>query len=102
MKKKRADTSSRRPADWSAAERLAAVVHCGSLHDEGLGLYLRKEGLHEEQLEEWRKQHEQSLNPKAQAQRERDLKKDNQRLNREPVTCGRRLPRDRTTVRTVK
>ena len=85
MKKKRAKAPSRRPMDWSAAEKLAAVVHCGGLDEEELGRYLRKEGLHEEHLQEWRQQCEQSLNPKAQAQRERDLKKDNQRLNRELI-----------------
>lgn len=82
-KKKRAKASSRRPMDWSAAEKLAAVVHCEQLDEEELGRYLREVGLHEEHLQEWRQQCEQSLDPRAQVQRERELKKDNQRLNRE-------------------
>ena len=94
MKKKRSRTTAtpaRRPQDWSAAEKLAAVVHCGGLSDEDLGRYLREQGLHEEQLQEWRQQCEQSLNPRAQAQRERELQKDNRRLNKELLRKERAL-----------
>ena len=81
--KARSPSHPRRPQDWSAAEKLSAVVHCGGLGDEDLGRYLREQGLHEEQLHEWRQQCEQSLDPRAQAQRERELQKDNRRLGRE-------------------
>ena len=73
----------RRPGDWSAEEKLAAVIKCGGLEDEALGRFLRENGLHEEQLQEWRRQCKRSLNPRAQAQRERELQKDNRRLSKE-------------------
>lgn len=101
VKKKRSRSgpgSARRPRDWTSAEKLAAVVHCGGLGDEDLGRYLREQGLHEEQVEEWRQQCEQSLNPRAQSRRERELQsrervlqKDNQRLNRELLRKERAL-----------
>ena len=90
-KRSRATVPPRRPQDWSAAEKLAAVVHCGGLGDEELGRYLRENALHEEHLQEWRQQCEQSLNPRAQAQRERELQKDNRRLQKELLRKERAL-----------
>jgi len=45
---------SRRPTDWSAAERFRVLLEAASLRDEELGAYLRREGLHEAQLIQWR------------------------------------------------
>jgi hypothetical protein len=42
-----------RPQDWSPAEKLRVVVESRSLTDEELGAFLRKEGLHQAQVEEW-------------------------------------------------
>jgi transposase-like protein len=42
-----------RPQDWSPAEKLRVVVESTGLTDEDLGAFLRKEGLHQAQLEEW-------------------------------------------------
>lgn len=93
-----AESTARRPQDWTAAEKLAAVVHCGTLGDDELGRYLRERGLHEEQVREWRRQCEESLNPRAQARRERELQarerelqKDNRRLNSELLRKERAL-----------
>lgn len=44
----------RRPADWSAEERLRAVLEANGLSDGELGAFLRREGLHRAQLEQWR------------------------------------------------
>jgi transposase-like protein len=44
----------RRPEDWTAEERLRAVTEAGRLEGEELGKFLRREGLHEEMLNEWR------------------------------------------------
>jgi transposase len=44
----------RRPEDWTAEERLRAVTEAGRLEGEELGKFLRREGLHEETLREWR------------------------------------------------
>ena len=51
----------RRPQDWTAEEKLAAVMEASGLSEEELGAYLRSKGLYEAQLEEWRKQAEEAL-----------------------------------------
>ncbi len=48
------DKAQRRPQDWTAEERLAAVLEAESLSQEELGEFLRRKGLHEAQLKEWR------------------------------------------------
>lgn len=45
----------RRPQDWSAAEKLEAVIAAEGLADEELGAFLRERGLHDVHLEEWRR-----------------------------------------------
>jgi transposase-like protein len=47
-------TKGRRPEDWSAEEKLAAVLETASLSEEELGAYLRRKGLHKVQLARWR------------------------------------------------
>jgi len=44
----------RRPRDWSPEEKLRAVIEAQSLPEEELGAFLRREGLHEAQLQQWR------------------------------------------------
>lgn len=44
----------RRAEDWSAEERLRVVSACAHLSEADLGAFLRREGLHEETLAEWR------------------------------------------------
>ena len=44
----------RRPGDWSADERLRVVVDSSKLTDDELGAFLRREGLHEATLRQWR------------------------------------------------
>ena len=44
---------SRRPEEWTAAEKLEAVLEASSLSDEELGAYLRRTGLHSTHLEQW-------------------------------------------------
>jgi len=55
-KKARAGTSGKRPQDWSAEAKLQVVLEAGALRDEDLGEFLRRKGLHEAQLEQWREQ----------------------------------------------
>jgi len=45
--------AARRPEDWSAEEKLAAVVKARGLSVSELGEFLRREGLHDEQLRQW-------------------------------------------------
>ena len=42
-----------RPQDWSPEEKLLVVVESRGLTDQELGAFLRKEGLHQAQLDEW-------------------------------------------------
>jgi transposase len=41
------------PENWSAEEKCRVVVESQSLSDDELGAFLRKEGVHQAQLEEW-------------------------------------------------
>ena len=54
---------SRRPEDWTAEERLRAVTEAGRLEGEELGKFLRREGLHEETLRQWRQAALEGLQP---------------------------------------
>jgi len=47
--------AARRPQDWSAAEKLEAVLQASSVSEEDLGAFLRQKGLHEADLSGWRK-----------------------------------------------
>lgn len=42
------------PRDWTFEEKLRVVAAAADLSDEELGEFLRREGLHEAQLNEWR------------------------------------------------
>lgn len=74
-----------RPEDWPAQAKLRAVLEAAALSDEELGEFLRREGLHEVQLEEWRQEAMagalQSLSGKrsraaARSTRERELERE--------------------------
>jgi hypothetical protein len=56
-----AASPARRPQDWSALERAQVVVEAGELPEAELGEFLRRRGLHREQLEEWRASIEEAL-----------------------------------------
>jgi transposase-like protein len=76
----------KRPQDWSAEEKLAAVLEAASLSDEELGAFLRSRGLHEAQLQQWRDQMLIGLEPKsskrAETQRIRELEKELRRKDK--------------------
>jgi hypothetical protein len=46
--------TSKRPQDWTAEEKLNAVIEAATVPEEELGAFLRRKGLHEAQLKEWR------------------------------------------------
>jgi transposase len=48
------DRESHSTREWGAAEKLRVVAAAAQLKDEELGAFLRREGLHLAQLEEWR------------------------------------------------
>lgn len=49
-------TGRRRPQDWTAEEKLEAVIEAASLSEEELGVFLRRRGLHRTHLRQWRQQ----------------------------------------------
>ena len=53
---KRPSVTGKSPKDWSPEEKLKAVVESAQLTDEQLGAYLRRKGLHETHLQQWRLQ----------------------------------------------
>jgi transposase-like protein len=59
----------RRPSDWSAEEKLLAVVESASLEGEALGSFLRRKGLHSQDLERWRRQMTRGLEERAKRSR---------------------------------
>jgi len=44
----------RRPDDWTPQEKLAAVMEAAGMEDADLGMWLRRKGLKEEHLRQWR------------------------------------------------
>jgi len=46
----------KRPNDWSAEDKLKVVIEAASLDEEQLGEFLRKKGLHQTYLDQWRSQ----------------------------------------------
>lgn len=75
----------RRPEDWSAEEKLRAVLEASALSSEALGAFLRREGLHEAQLAAWREAVSQALaeqkpgkskKPSVEARRVRELERE--------------------------
>ncbi len=70
--KKKSKTARR----WTAQERMRVVVESSGLTDSDLGAFLRREGLHSVQLEEWRKSAVESLSPqRTRPQDSKDAKK---------------------------
>jgi transposase-like protein len=53
VQEEQAKTEGRRPEDWSAEEKLEAVLEAKGLSGSELGEFLRRRGLHEEQLRQW-------------------------------------------------
>jgi transposase-like protein len=47
-------SSPRRPQDWTPEEKLRAVVETLDLEGEALGEYLRRHGIHLDQVEQWK------------------------------------------------
>ena len=79
-------TTMKRPQDWSAEEKLAAVMEAASLPEEELGAFLRRRGLHEAQLQQWRDQMLVGLEPKvakrAETKRIQELEKELRRKDK--------------------
>lgn len=44
----------KRPQDWNAEEKLNILIEAAAVPEETLGAFLRRKGLHEAQLTQWR------------------------------------------------
>ena len=74
----------RRPQEWTAEEKLRALVDTSGLEDEALGEYLRRAGLHREQLEQWRADAKEALEgPRSKRRRAASESKRVKELERE-------------------
>lgn len=78
----------KRPEDWTAVEKLAAVMEASGLTDTELGEFLRRKGLHEAQLTQWRQAALEALGAAkpsrapAESRRVRELEKEVQRKDK--------------------
>ena len=71
----KAKTEGRRPDEWSAEEKLEAVLEAKRLSDSELGEFLRSRGLHEAQLREWEAAAVESLRGRKSAGKSPDAKR---------------------------
>ena len=84
------ETKQRRPQDWTAEEKLEVVMAAEGLPEEELGALLRRKGLHEAQLKEWREAALDALSSrksngsasKAEAKRVRELERELKRKDK--------------------
>ena len=63
------EQEARRPEDWSAEEKLAAVTEAGRLREAELGEFLRRRGIHQTQLEQWKQAALEALGSSSKASR---------------------------------
>jgi transposase len=84
-KQKAAPTSTKRPQDLTAEEKLALVLEAATVPADELGAFLRRKGVHEAQLAEWRATATAALRPPSkrdrktanvEARRVRDLERE--------------------------
>jgi hypothetical protein len=85
-------TTPKRPIDWSPDEKMKAVLDASQLSDDDLGVFLRKKGLHESDLKQWRlemlgglqdsKPKKKSKGKSAEAKRIRQLEKEIKRKDK--------------------
>jgi transposase len=54
MSDEKKQVKAKSPAQWTAAEKLRVIGAAAALSDEELGEFLRREGIHKAQLDEWR------------------------------------------------
>ncbi len=83
--------NARRPQDWTPEQKLAALEEAASLSEQDLGAFLRRNGLHQVHLDQWRDTALSALGGKANARtnrspsksrRERELEKELRRKDK--------------------
>ncbi len=73
----------KRPQDWTAKEKMQVVAEAASLADEELGAFLRRRGLHQSDLERWRRQMLVALEPPRKSPKNSPEKRRIRELERE-------------------
>lgn len=75
----------RRPQDWSAKDRLSALIATASLDEKAKARWCRENGLHSHHLVSWRKEIEshQAENSTQQRQANKQLRDENRGLKKE-------------------
>jgi len=76
-------STSKRPNDWSSAQRLQALREIHGMNEEESNAYCREKGVFPHQLEQWKKAFENSPDESHASSVIRDLKSKNQSLNKE-------------------
>lgn len=84
----KAVSKARRADDWTAAQRLEAIVKTQGMAEDELGACLRSSGLHSSDLEQWRKDILDTLTPRGRGRPKKDpevleLRKSNKQLSKE-------------------
>ena len=83
--------TSKAPEQWSAADKLAAVIQATGLSGSDLGAFCRERGLYPKQLARWRQAAEDANGPSAPSMADqREL----QRKNQELIRQNRKLERE--------
>ena len=65
----------RRPQDWSAAEKLQAVIEFEGMVVDKRGEFLRREGLHSDHIEAWKKSMQMGLEPAVKLTKEERMER---------------------------
>jgi len=76
-------STSRRPQDWTAAQRLEALMQTHAMNEQELSTFCREQGLFMHHLKQWRQDFESGQTAKDNATQLRDLKAANKTLERE-------------------
>ncbi len=73
------NSKEKRPKDWTAEERMSALIKTGSMSAEDRSAWCRKNGIFPHNLDQWKKDALSAMTPKAtkkQTEKEKTLKKE--------------------------
>jgi len=73
------NSKEKRPKDWTAEQRMSALIETGAMTDEDRTAWCRKNGIFPHNLDQWKKDAVSAMNPKAtrkQTEKEKALKKE--------------------------
>ena len=76
------DMGKKKRKSWSAEEKLRIVVQASELPEEELGAFLRREGVHSSQLEQWRETVQGALTGGQTSESRRQAQRDRKRIRK--------------------